>query len=112
VSTASEVARIDVRKDAGSLLMLRSNVAPLFEKIRTFDARRVIVDFSGVEFMSRSFADEYLAAKHASRQRIEERGVTVEVRRMLDLVSDQVNSMPPRRSRNRRIYPPEKVVSL
>jgi len=98
VTRESEVARIDVRRDVGSLLMLRSNVASLFRKIAKLDAPRVIVDFSGVEFMSRSFADEYLASKAASPKRIQDRNVPVEVRRMMDLVSNQLASAPHRTS--------------
>lgn len=86
------VPRVDVRKDVGTLLMLRSTVAPLFRKIARFDARRVIIDFSGVEFMSRSFADEYLTAKAASQKAIEEIDMPDQVRRMIELVSKRVGS--------------------
>jgi len=107
-----DVRRIDVRKDVGSLLMLRSTVAPLFRKIARFDAPRVTVDFSGVEFMSRSFADEYLAAKAACQKRIEERNVPFEVMRMLDLVSSQLVAAPHRTSQIGYSLSRAKVVSL
>lgn len=94
MTSPSGIPRVDILKDVGSLLMLRSTVAPLFRKISHFDTPRVILDFSGVEFMSRSFADEYLASKAASQKRIEELKVPVEVRRMLDLVSTQARSAP------------------
>lgn len=104
--------RIDVHKDVGNLLMLRSTVAPLFRKVARSDAPRVIVDFSGVEFMSRSFADEYLAAKAASQKRIEERNVPIEVKRMMNLVSNQLVSAPHRTSRIGQSFPRVKVVNL
>jgi anti-anti-sigma regulatory factor len=92
MTTNHDTLRIDVRKDVGSLLMLRSTVTPLFRRISRSNARRVVVDFSGVEFMSRSFADEYLAAKAASLKQIEERRVPVEVKRMMSIVSRQLAS--------------------
>jgi hypothetical protein len=86
------VDRIEVRKELGNLLMLRSTVAPLFRTINQSAAARVIVDFSGVDFMSRSFADEYLAEKAASKKRIQERKVPTEVRRMMEMVSSRLAS--------------------
>jgi hypothetical protein len=112
VSRDADVARVEVRKDLGSLLMLRSTVAPLFRKVERFDAPRVILDFSGVEFMSRSFADEYLTAKAAGQKRIEERRVPVEVRRMLELVSNRLGSSRSRPTRLNEPLPRVRVVSL
>ena len=71
--------RVKISEEVGPLLMLRSNVAPLFRKIATLDQTKVILDFTAVEFMSRSFADEYLTAKAASGKTIEERAVPVQV---------------------------------
>lgn len=112
MATRSAAACVDVGKDVGSLLMLRSSVAPLFRKIARLDAPRIIVDFSGVEFMSRSFADEYLAAKAPYRKRIEERRVPVEVKRMLNLVSNQLASTQPRALGSRASIQRVRVVSL
>lgn len=85
--TPERATKIRVDQDLGTLLMFRRTVAPLFRKISKSKTRRLVLDFSGVEFMSRSFADEYLAAKRASGKRIEERNVPREVRRMLQVVS-------------------------
>lgn len=85
-------ARISVRDSAGELLMLRSAVAPLFTKVIASRHARITLDFSGVEFMSRSFADEYLNAKASSKKRILERGVSSEVRQMLNLVARQIRA--------------------
>lgn len=87
MTTPNRTSRIKVGEDAGTLLMFRRTVAPLFRKISKQKSERVLLDFSGVEFMSRSFADQYLSAKKASPKQIEERNVPSEVRRMLQLVS-------------------------
>jgi hypothetical protein len=82
-------AELSVRKEVGAHLMFRSSVNPFFRKIASLDAGKVILDFSSVDFMSRSFADEYLAAKALSKKRVEERNLPAEVRRMLRSVSEQ-----------------------
>ena len=82
---------LSVRKEVGSHLMFRSSVTPFFRKIASLQAAKVLLDFSNVEFMSRSFADEYLAAKALSKSRIEERNLPIEVRRMLKTVSYQTS---------------------
>jgi len=75
--------------EVGKLLMLRSSVSPLFAKIRSLRSPNLIIDFSRVEFMSRSFADEYLAAKGLCSKKIEERNVSPTIRQMLDLASQR-----------------------
>jgi hypothetical protein len=107
-----KVLRIDVQKELGSLLMLRSNVAPLFKQFARSAVPRIVLDFSGVEFMSRSFADEYLAAKAASRKRIEERSTPFAVRRMLELVSKQLITASSRPRDYRQSYRDVRIGSL
>jgi hypothetical protein len=102
VSRSKDLTRVLVRKEVGSLLMIRSSVAPLFDKISSLNARRVVVDFSGVEFMSRSFADEYLVAKSCSPKRLEETRIPTGVKRMFALVSrrNPTNTRTHRESRS------------
>jgi hypothetical protein len=88
--------RIRVRDSVGDVLMLRSAADALFRSIASSAQTRVVLDFSEVEFMSRSFADEYLSAKSKSRKLIVERGVQSDIRRMLDLVARQIKSAPAR----------------
>jgi hypothetical protein len=107
-----KVVRISVRKHVGELLMLRSTVGPLFEQVSKQEADLIVFDFSAVEFMSRSFADEYLAAKSASSLHIEESHMAVEVRRMLKLVSDQVRAAASRTPRLDRAAPRPRAVAL
>ena len=86
------VSRLRIHDKLGGLLMLRSTVGPLFQQIDQLQSKRVVIDFSDVEFVSRSFADEYLSAKAASKKQVEETSVPLEARRMLELVSRQVAS--------------------
>jgi hypothetical protein len=107
-----DFVRVAIRKDVGDLLMLRSSVAPLFRKIAKLTSSRVIFDFSGVEFMSRSFADEYLAEKARCNKQIEERHVPDEAKLMMELVSRQVRKASTRNRLVERAIQPPRAVAL
>lgn len=85
-----------IRDAAADLLMLRSTVGSFLEQVERLEANHVIIDFSEVQFMSRTFADEYLTLKAASKKQIEETHVPSEVQRMFDVVSRQRASTRPR----------------
>lgn len=89
MTSGDPIASVDVRDELGAILMIRSSVPPLFRKISRLRGSRVLIDFSRVEFMSRSFADEYLQAKAASKKRISERHLPEEAARMLRIVAGQ-----------------------
>lgn len=105
-------ARVNLEKEIGSLLMLRGTVSPLFKKIARLDAPQVIIDFSGVQFMSRSFADEYLAAKATVNSKIVEQSMPTEVKNMLELVSSQHVSGPRQSIATKRGFRRARVVTL
>ena len=50
-------------------LALRSNADLLFDSIEKSKQKQVIVDFSNIEFMSRSFAQQYLMRKKNHRKK-------------------------------------------
>lgn len=81
---------LNVRQEVGNLLMLRSSVTRLFKKVASLREASVVMDFSQVEFMSRSFADEYLTGKALSQKTIEERNLPPEVSQMLRVVAHSV----------------------
>lgn len=90
--SASEVVRMS---SLGSTVMLRDSIDSLFDQLEAGHGRRVIFDFTEVEFMSRSSAHEYLIRKSRSRLSVSETGMGPEVAQMLDLVQRQID-----RSRN------------
>lgn len=101
MATPTRAARILIWRRLGRVLMLRNSAGSLFQEVKELEPPRVVLDFSEVEFMSRSFADEYLAAKAASPKRIEEQHLPRAVRQMLALVSAQqgLRTTPSERSR-------------
>lgn len=98
-------AVVSVHEQLGPLLMLRGSVAPLFKAIEAATAPQVTVDFSLVEFMSRSFASEYLASKASSPKRIQERGMSLDVIRMFAVVATIRRPQPSRQPTPRRVRP-------
>ena len=55
---------INVRETAGSNLVSRLTAKDLFDFVRNAGEQEVILDFSGVEFVSRSFTDEFYNLFH------------------------------------------------
>ena len=58
----------------------------LFDEIKNESS--VILNFENIEFMSRSFAQEYVFQKHNSASEIEEINMDDSIKRLLDVVED------------------------
>lgn len=58
----------------------------LFDEIKNESS--VILNFENIEFMSRSFAQEYVFQKHNSTTEIEEINMDESIKRLLDVVED------------------------
>lgn len=70
-------------------LVTRSSVEKLFRLIAKKKSKIIHVDFSKVEFISRSFAHEYLIKKQDASKTVKEDHMNREVKKMLTLVSEQ-----------------------
>lgn len=68
-------------------LALRNNANYLFEKIESEHEPKIIVDFSNVRSISRSFADQYVRRKKESKKMITEMNVPVNIAKMFDVVN-------------------------
>ena len=58
----------------------------LFDEIKNESS--VILNFENIEFMSRSFAQEYVFQKHNSTAEIKEINMGESIKRLLDVVED------------------------
>lgn len=58
----------------------------IFNKINSYD--NVILDFEGIEFMSRSFAQEYIFQRHYSKSEITETNMITSIKRLLEIVEE------------------------
>ncbi|MGP8214013.1 MAG: STAS domain-containing protein [Bacteroidia bacterium] len=85
-----EKASIDIKTHYGASLNTREAAVGLCKVINNIGSVNVEIDLAGVEFMSRSFADQF----YKERQQLREKGISVflvnadeEVQRMLEAVS-------------------------
>ncbi|WP_296809192.1 STAS-like domain-containing protein [uncultured Methanobrevibacter sp.] len=67
-------------------LGMRTTAKRLFDEIR--DEKKVILNFQDVEFMSRSFAQEYVFQKHNSNIQIKEENMNDFVKELLEVVEE------------------------
>jgi translation initiation factor RLI1 len=69
-------------------LSIRGGAKLLFDHIKTIPEDEIIVNFKGSEFISRSFAQEYLKQKHLINKEIREIRVPQNVDSVLKLVKN------------------------
>lgn len=67
-------------------LALRGNADLLFDSIDKSKQKQISVDFSDIDFMSRSFAQQYLMRKKKIIKKVTEKNVPEDVAKMFALV--------------------------
>lgn len=72
-----------------SNLAFRHSADYLFDYINSLNESRIVVDFSGVESISRSFAHQYITNKTKSNKCIIERDIPPDIKPMFELVERQ-----------------------
>ncbi len=77
--------KIILESEIGRDLGQRSKIEEIFNNIDS-NVTRVIMDFTNVEFMGRSFAQEYLNQKHFATFEVIEENVPQDVQKMFDTI--------------------------
>ncbi len=77
--------KIILEREIGSDLGQRSKIEEIFNNVDS-SVTRVIMDFTNVEFMGRSFAQEYLNQKHFATFEVVEENVPQDVQKMFDTI--------------------------
>ena len=80
-----EELEIFLKQDIGSDLGSRQQIEELFKNISN-TATKVIMNFEGVEFIGRSFAQEYLNQKHFASFEIIEKNMSEDVEKMFQII--------------------------
>lgn len=78
--------KVLLSKVFGNNIFTRSSMAHFFEKLKSSE---IELDFSGVDFISRSCADEYIKKKNASKKEIIEVNMSDNISSMFDVVRKQ-----------------------
>jgi uncharacterized protein DUF4325 len=68
-------------------LMLRVVAEAFFDEIERSEAKTLILDFTGVRSVSRSFAHQYAIRKKTSKKHLIEANASQEMARMFELVN-------------------------
>ena len=76
---------IILEKEIGKELGIRSKIEDLFSSIDS-NTTKVIMDFTNIEFMGRSFAQEYLNRKHFAPFEVIEKNVPKDIQKMFDII--------------------------
>ncbi len=83
---------VNLKNEIGSDLGSRQKIEKLFKNINT-NASKVIMNFEGVEFMGRSFAQEYLNQKHIANYEITEINLSEDIKKMFDMILELNNRL-------------------
>lgn len=76
---------IVLEKEIDSDLGSRNKIEELYENIDS-DVSKVVMNFKGVEFMGRSFAQEYLNQKYAASFEVVEVNVPEDVQKLFNVI--------------------------
>ena len=79
------VKEIKIEKEIYKKLGMREAAEQFFDNIDS-DGSKIVIDFNKVEFMSRSFAQEYIYQKTVRKLPIEEKNMSQNVKGMYDIV--------------------------
>lgn len=77
--------KIILEKEIGKDLGQRSKIEEIFQNIAP-NITKVIMDFSNVEFMGRSFAQEYLNQKHFATFEVVEENMSPDIQKMFNVI--------------------------
>ena len=77
-----------LRKIVSADLALRDSAEKLFDYIDSLSVKQVVLDFSGIRSISRSFAQEYLSRKSDSQKTLEEIKIPKNIQKMFEVVGE------------------------
>ena len=81
---------IKVKDEINNALDFNKSATDLFDKINQINESDFIIDFEGVFFISRSFAQAYYASKKRSPKNITEINLSSEVKQLMLMIEKQI----------------------
>lgn len=75
----------EIEKDLGE----RNKMEDLFNMLNKSPAKKVIMNFENINFMSRSVAQEYLNQKKNANFEVEEKNIPHEINEMMEIIIQQ-----------------------
>ena len=86
--------KIRISKTISRDLALRMVATNFFDSLETSPEKKIIIDFSGVKSITRSFADEYSNRKRSSQQEILEVNMPLNIKKMFDILDKKSAKSP------------------
>lgn len=81
---------IKIKDEINQALDFNQSATDLINKINQINETDFIIDFEGIIFISRSFAQAYYASKKRSPKNIDEINLSGEVKPMMEMVEKQL----------------------
>ena len=81
---------IKISQEINSSLELNTYATNFIEKIYSYDELDFVIDFEGVKFVSRTFAQAYYASKKRSPKNISEINLSSDVEPLMKMVEKQI----------------------
>ena len=81
---------IKIKDEINDALDFNQSATDFINKINQINNDDFVIDFSGVFYISRSFAQAYYASKNRSPKNITEINMSDDVRPMMDMIEKQI----------------------
>lgn len=81
---------IKIKDEINDALDYNKSATDLINKINQYDEMDMVMDFEGVFFISRSFAQAYYASKKRSPKNITEINLSSDVKPLMDMIEKQI----------------------
>lgn len=92
MATSNELT-LCLQKRLSSNLSFRHSADDLFEYINSLSESKIMIDFSGIESITRSFAHQYIVNKIKSDKQIIECKIPFKIKPMFELVERQRHAL-------------------
>jgi len=87
----NKILKISLKRAIAPYLALRASADRLFDKIESSSSKEVVIDFSGIEAITRSFAHQYANRKQNSQKFISEVKVPSSIKSVMTLSTRPVH---------------------
>ena len=80
-----KILRISLKRAIAPYLALRASADRLFDRIESSPNKEAVIDFSGIETITRSFAHQYALRKQSSQKNISEARIPSSIKSVMVL---------------------------
>jgi hypothetical protein len=81
--------KVVLAKEFGNNIFTRNIISSFIDKLENLKEKKIILDFKGIDFISRSCADEYMKRKNESKKEFIEKNMSKEICSMFNVVETQ-----------------------